>query len=95
MRCGGDTDTTAAIVGAITGAGVGKQGIPGEWLDNLWEWPRNRAWIERLGQHLAETISHNMPQKAVPLPIGGLFLRNLFFLCLVLTHGIRRIFPPY
>lgn len=95
IRCGGDTDTTAAIVGAIVGAGVGKQGIPLEWLDNLWEWPRNRAWMERLGQHLAETISHNTQQKAVPLPISGLLLRNLFFLCLVLSHGIRRIFPPY
>ena len=29
IRCGGDTDTTAAIAGAIVGARVGRSGIPG------------------------------------------------------------------
>jgi len=39
IRCGGDTDTTGAIFGAITGAGVGKKGIPEEWINNIMEWP--------------------------------------------------------
>jgi ADP-ribosylglycohydrolase len=53
IGCGGDTDTTAAIVGGIIGAQVGKQGIPEQWLENLWEFPRHRKWMEKLGQRLA------------------------------------------
>ncbi|HJZ90265.1 MAG TPA: ADP-ribosylglycohydrolase family protein, partial [Gemmataceae bacterium] len=41
IRCGGDTDTTAAIVGGIVGARVGVEGIPEEWRAGLAEWPRN------------------------------------------------------
>ena len=95
IRCGGDTDTTAAVVGAIVGAGVGKQGIPAEWLDNLWEWPRSVQWMEQLGHRLADVLLTNTPQKSLSLPIPGLLLRNLVFMLIVLIHGFRRIFPPY
>jgi len=37
IECGGDTDSTAAIVGGIVGSAVGKAGIPTEWLDDLLE----------------------------------------------------------
>ncbi len=53
IRCGGDADTTAAIVGGIVGSAVGKEGIPAEWLDRLAEQPRSVAWMERLGEELA------------------------------------------
>ncbi|MCP4398404.1 MAG: ADP-ribosylglycohydrolase family protein [bacterium] len=95
IRCGGDTDTTAAIVGAIVGAGVGKKGIPKEWLDNLWEWPRSTAWIERLGKRLEQGLRSEQKQKALRLPLAGILARNLVFLLLVLLHGLRRAFPPY
>lgn len=39
VRCGGDTDTTGAIAGALVGVGVGPAGIPGDWLEALREWP--------------------------------------------------------
>ncbi len=48
IACGGDTDTTAAIVGGIVGAGVGQDGLPAEWLSRLWEWPRSAEWISGL-----------------------------------------------
>jgi ADP-ribosylglycohydrolase len=35
IREGGDTDTRAAIVGAIMGAKVGYEGIPDEWTKNV------------------------------------------------------------
>ena len=35
IRCGGDTDTTGAIVGAIVGAGVGAGALPEEWIAGL------------------------------------------------------------
>src|SRR5678815_3482952 len=53
VRLGGDTDTVAAIVGALVATRVGKRGIPAEWLENLWEWPRTPDWMERLGARLA------------------------------------------
>lgn len=48
IRCGGDTDTTAAIVGGIIGSSIGRSGIPSEWLSQMWEWPRTAAWMEHL-----------------------------------------------
>ena len=41
LDCGGDTDTVGAILGALSGAVVGKRGIPIEWLNGIWEWPRS------------------------------------------------------
>lgn len=95
IRCGGDTDTTAAIVGAIVGAGVGKRGIPKEWLDNLWEWPRSTDWLEQLGQRLELGLTSGKQQKALHLPVAAILARNIVFLLLVLMHGLRRAFPPY
>jgi ADP-ribosylglycohydrolase len=94
LECGGDSDTTAAILGGIVGARVGKDGIPERWLANLWEWPRTVAWMERLGQRLA-AAPPGQPRSAEPVNLPGLFVRNLAFFALVLAHVVRRWFPPY
>jgi ADP-ribosylglycohydrolase len=95
IRCGGDTDTTAAMVGAIVGAGVGKSGIPQKWLDDLIEWPRTPSWIEALARKAAHAALSGEPGAAHPLSIMGLALRNFGFFFLVLVHGVRRLLPPY
>jgi hypothetical protein len=95
LQCGGDTDTTAAIVGGIVGAAVGKTGIPSEWLNGLLEWPRTVGWMERLGDQLHQAWAGNVPQTPLRLPVYGLLPRNLFFLAVVLAHGGRRLLPPY
>jgi ADP-ribosylglycohydrolase len=94
VRLGGDSDTSAAIVGAIIGARVGKEGIPPEWLRDLWEWPRTPSWLERLGNRLAEHASYGGGQ-AIDLNPLALLLRNVLFIPLVLAHGFRRLLPPY
>jgi ADP-ribosyl-[dinitrogen reductase] hydrolase len=94
IRCGGDTDTTAAILGGIIGARVGKAGIPRSWLEDLWEWPRSIQWMERLGQRLVEVLDGDL-QPALPVMVPALIVRNLVFLVVVLFHGLRRLFPPY
>ena len=94
VRCGGDTDTTAAILGGIVGAAVGKEGIPQVWLDNLWEYPRNLKWMESLGSRLAES-QQDTKQSPLQLPVYKVFLRNIFFLAIVIFHGFKRLFPPY
>lgn len=94
MRCGGDTDTTAAILGGIIGARVGKAGIPRSWLNDLWEYPRSIKWMERLGRRLVQVLDGDL-QNALPIFVPALIPRNLVFLAVVLFHGFRRLFPPY
>lgn len=95
IRCGGDTDTTAAILGAIVGAGVGRSSIPQKWLDDLVEWPRTVTWMDDLAQKAARAAERGKRSAPHPLPIVGLALRNAGFFVLVLVHGLRRLFPPY
>ena len=95
IRCGGDTDTTAAMLGAIVGAGVGPAGIPQRWVDDLVEWPRTTAWMEALAREAARSAQSGQPGRARPLSIAGLALRNAGFFLLVLAHGLRRLLPPY
>lgn len=95
IRCGGDTDTTAAMLGAIVGAGVGRNGIPQKWLDDLVEWPRTVSWMEGLAMEAARAAQSGVPGAARPLSIAGLVLRNAGFFLLVLAHGLRRLLPPY
>ena len=95
IRCGGDTDTVAAITGAIVGAGVGKSGIPDDWLANLWDWPRGVRWMELVAERAVEASSQQRAASALYLPPWSLFLRNVGFLVIVLAHGFRRLAPPY
>lgn len=96
VRLGGDSDTTAAMVGGIVGARVGRDGIPREWLDKLREWPRTVDWMDRLGRVAAARHANSISADFVQ-PAGALKLlaRNVFFLGVVLAHGFRRLLPPY
>lgn len=89
IRCGGDTDTTAAIVGALAGAAHGPGTIPRPWLDGMMDWPRSVRWMTRLGTALA---SGEPPPDyfKIALPI-----RNFVFLLAVYVHIFRRALPPY
>jgi ADP-ribosylglycohydrolase len=95
IRCGGDADTTAAIVGGIVGARVGVDGIPERWRSGIAEWPRNLRWIERLGRELARGLDTGQPQRTVPINPIGLLARNMIFAGVVFAHVFRRLLPPY
>jgi ADP-ribosylglycohydrolase len=95
IRCGGDTDTTAAIVGGIIGSAVGKAGIPSELMTTLFEWPRTVAWMERLGENLEQTLTEGKAAIPPRLFAPALFCRNQVFLLIVLAHVLRRCLPPY
>lgn len=95
IALGGDTDTTAAILGGIIGAATGKSGIPEIWLKNLSEWPRTVKWIEALGSQLARVSQEGIAERSLSLPVYGVLLRNLFFMLVVILHGVRRLLPPY
>jgi ADP-ribosyl-[dinitrogen reductase] hydrolase len=95
IRCGGDTDTVAAITGSIVGAALGPAGIAPARLEKLWDWPRGPAWIERAARNAAAAVQAR--QRRAPLAVFPPFvlLKNLFFIVVVLLHGFRRLAPPY
>lgn len=95
IECGGDADTTAAIVGGIVGATTGESGIPDLWLSRLFDWPRSVNWMRRLADQLAKSRIDQRPMRPVKVSLIACLVRNLVFLIVVLFHGFRRFFPPY
>ncbi|QDV87255.1 ADP-ribosylglycohydrolase family protein [Planctomycetes bacterium TBK1r] len=95
IQCGGDADTTAAIVGGIIGAGVGPEGIPTDWLDRIREYPRSVRWMRELGEALADSLERNSVSRAPNINPIAVVVRNLLFLAIVLFHCFRRLAPPY
>ncbi len=98
IACGGDADTTAAIVGALVGAQVGEEGIPPTWLAGIWEYPRSLNWIRRVSEQLHHSLINSVAlssEKLISLNPLLLICRNLIFLSVVLFHGVRRLLPPY
>ncbi len=95
IHCGGDTDTTAAIVGAIVGSGVGPTAIPAEWISGLWEWPQTVRWMERLAGITAQAMKTSLPQASPRVFPGVGWIRNSLFFGIVLAHIARRMAPPY
>lgn len=95
IAAGGDTDTTAAIVGGIIGAGVGKEGIPERWRSRIIEWPRSIGWIEKLAVAAGTGPDGGNAGRSPRYARAGIIPRNLCFLLVVLAHGVRRLIPPY
>jgi hypothetical protein len=95
IRLGGDADSTAAITGGIIGARVGREGIPRQLLDRLVDWPRSKEMIEQVAHRLAQARLARVRRDAVRSCVVAAPLRNVFFLLVVLAHGIRRLLPPY
>jgi ADP-ribosylglycohydrolase len=95
LNCGGDTDTVGAILGAISGAALGESAIPAEWLHSIAEWPRSSRFIRSLATKLVDQTRSATALGAASYFWPAVVPRNVFFLCIVLLHGLRRVFPPY
>jgi len=54
ISLGGDTDTIAAMAGAISGAYLGIEAIPSEWRAKL----ENREYVETLAENLATLVNN-------------------------------------
>jgi len=70
VRLGGDTDTVAAMSGAISGARHGANSIPRRWLDSLEEGDRGRSHVEQLAARLAPP-AHNGNREPIARPDRG------------------------
>ncbi|NJM10761.1 MAG: ADP-ribosylglycohydrolase family protein [Synechococcaceae cyanobacterium SM1_2_3] len=95
LDCGGDTDTTGAIVGALAGATVGEAGIPAQWRAGITDWPRSLRLLRTLADRLETVITTGQAGAPVRYFWPAIPLRNLIFLLIVLAHGFRRLLPPY
>ena len=89
ISAGGDTDTTAAIAGALCGIYGGVSSIPEPWIQSICEWPTQ---IKHL-KELALAITNKTPIRVRSHWSPILFLRNIFFLVIVLIHGFSRLLP--
>jgi ADP-ribosylglycohydrolase len=95
LNCGGDTDTAGAITGALAGAICGESGIPDEWINRIWEFPRSVSVIRKAAERLAAQAKEEKSSASVSYLWPFILPRNIFFLILVLLHGFRRLLPPY
>jgi ADP-ribosyl-[dinitrogen reductase] hydrolase len=67
VRGGGDTDTVAAIAGALLGARFGGSAVPASWSGMLHGWPGLRAGdLTRLATLTAHPDTATSPRDAVP-----------------------------
>ena len=95
IRCGGDTDTVAAITGALVGCHLGLDGIPSEWISHLIDWPRSIGLMQSISERLNQQFGQPTPLGPVSYCWPAIPLRNAMFLGVVLLHGFRRLLPPY
>jgi ADP-ribosyl-[dinitrogen reductase] hydrolase len=65
VRGGGDTDTVAAIAGALLGAAYGASAVPGEWREMLHGWPGLRA--DDLVRLAVESVEREVADRAVTI----------------------------
>jgi ADP-ribosylglycohydrolase len=95
LDCGGDTDTTGAIAGALAGAVTGDQGIPRAWIRGIVDWPRSVSLCYRVADRLCAATRAQQAMPVIRYLWPVLVLRNVLFLVVVLVHGFRRLLPPY
>lgn len=95
IRCGGDTDSTAALLGIWMGAHRGRRVAPDALLARLKDPLARPDTLHMLATATAHAVQSATPQ-AVRRPLYPLRLgRNLLFLGLVIAHLGRRALPPY
>ncbi len=90
LEAGGDTDTVAAIAGALAGATTGERGIPQDWIDGLAAWPHGVGYMRRVAQRL-EHVATTGSAAAPPACFWPLLpIRNLLGNYVALAHLVKR-----
>lgn len=89
VSLGGDTDTVAAIAGALAGLSATPSGIPADWVSQLVDFPHGPRFFSQLADSLAEGRADHTAFS------WWLFPRGVLFTAIVLAHGLRRLLPPF
>ncbi|MHC4915970.1 MAG: ADP-ribosylglycohydrolase family protein, partial [Planctomycetota bacterium] len=95
LGCGGDADTLGAITGALSGALVGEEGIPREWIEGVRDWPRGTGLLREAAGKLGRLSEDGEGAGELGYFRPAVLPRNLLLLAVVLFHGFRRLLPPY
>lgn len=91
LNCGGDSDTTGAILASILGACGKHTKIPKPWVDDIIEWPRSIGLLKKVA-HQLNRLKEGQEHSEVSYFVPFILLRNLIFLIIVLAHGLMRLF---
>jgi ADP-ribosylglycohydrolase len=95
IRMGGDTDSVAALAGAMVGAGTGVRAFPSDLVAGMRDWPRGHSLIARIAENAAAAVNEERNRKPVPYPLWPLPFRNIVIFLVVVCHVFRRLGPPY
>jgi poly(ADP-ribose) glycohydrolase ARH3 len=60
ILAGGDTDTTAAMSGALCGALVGEEAIPSDWINRIEKGPRGGSYVAGLAERTFGFWHHHL-----------------------------------
>lgn len=85
LDCGGDTDSTAAVCGALAAL---QSPVPDRWRDRIYDWPISIPYLIRLSEQLACGSNLTLDWRWWFYP-----LRNLLFLGIIVIHVLRRLLP--
>ncbi len=92
IACGGDTDSTAAILGGWLGALYGESGLPAQLIGRIQEGPFGASHLRALGHYLAAIRRGEQPAVPGYSPAAAL-ARNILLYPVVLGHAVRRTVP--
>jgi ADP-ribosyl-[dinitrogen reductase] hydrolase len=92
IHAGGDTDSTAAIVGGWMGALYGAAALPADLVARIHDGPFGPSHLRALGSALARL--HKGQHAPVPgYSKAGALIRNLVLCPVIIGHGFRRLLP--
>ena len=94
VRCGGDADSTASILGGVLGA-RGRDVLPENWIARLGEYPRSVRWMETVADNLAAARTTKKSLAIIKIFYPLALARNILFFIAILFHAARRALPPY
>ena len=92
ISAGGDTDSTAAIMGAWLGAFHGEAALPRALIDKIHDGPFGPSHLRALAKCLASVrdgASVTVPRCSACAALA----RNLLLYPVILGHGFRRLLP--
>ena len=91
---GGDTDSVAALVGAMRSMVPGQE-LPEAWVAQWQDWPRSRDWLEATERAAILAASTRATVPCPDVSWGACLARNLLLWGLVVGHCVRRLLPLY
>lgn len=92
ISAGGDTDSTAAILGGWLGALHGESGLPRGLIDKIQDGPFGPTHLRALAECLA-SVRDGVPRPVPRYSAIGAMARNLILIPVILGHGLRRLLP--